>query len=107
MRCTSCKKDNREGRKFCAQCGQPLKLGCPVCGAHSEPAERFCGDCGAALGGHIQPGVDQSPKAESKVSEIRVTPEQPDPSTTIDGERKTVTALFAKVKGSVWTRNNI
>jgi class 3 adenylate cyclase len=100
MRCASCKHDNREGRKFCAQCGQPLKLGCPACGAHNEPAERFCGDCGAALGGHVQPGVDQSPKATSKVSEIRITPEQPDVSTTIDGERKTVTVLFADIKGS-------
>jgi class 3 adenylate cyclase len=33
--------------------------------------------------------------------EIRVTPEQPDASTAIDGERKTVTALFADIKGSM------
>ena len=32
--------------------------------------------------------------------EIRVTREQQDPSTTIDGERKTVTALFADIKDS-------
>jgi class 3 adenylate cyclase len=31
---------------------------------------------------------------------IRVTPEQPDTSATLDGERKTVTALFADIKGS-------
>jgi class 3 adenylate cyclase len=31
---------------------------------------------------------------------IRVTLEQPDTSTVIDGERKTVTALFADIKGS-------
>jgi class 3 adenylate cyclase len=31
---------------------------------------------------------------------IRVTPEQPDASATLDGERKTVTALFADIKGS-------
>jgi hypothetical protein len=46
--------------------------------------------------GYVQPGVDQSPKATSKATEIRVTPEQPD-SSTIDGERKTVTALFADI----------
>ena len=32
--------------------------------------------------------------------EIRVIAEQPDASTVIDGERKTVTALFADIKGS-------
>jgi class 3 adenylate cyclase/tetratricopeptide (TPR) repeat protein len=100
MRCTKCGTDNREGRRFCAQCGQPLKLGCAACGAHNEPGERFCGDCGAALAGHAQTGVDQSPKATSTVPKIRVTPEQPDASTAIDGERKTVTALFADIKGS-------
>src|SRR6266851_1874776 len=101
MRCTKCSTDNREGRRFCALCGQPLKLGCPSCGAHNEPGERFCGDCGAALAGHVQSGVDQSPKATSTVPEIRVTPEQPDASTAVDGERKTVTALFADIKGSM------
>jgi class 3 adenylate cyclase/tetratricopeptide (TPR) repeat protein len=100
MLCTKCGTDNREGRRFCAQCGQPLKLGCPACGAHNEPGERFCGDCGAALAGRVQPGIDQSPKATSTVPKIRVTPEQPDGSTVIDGERKTVTALFADIKGS-------
>src|SRR5262249_13815837 len=33
-------------------------------------------------------------------SQIRITPEQPDASTALDGERKTVTALFADIKGS-------
>ena len=49
MRCPKCGNENRERRKFCAQCGEPLKLECPSCGAPNEPGERFCGDCGAAL----------------------------------------------------------
>ena len=28
MRCSKCGSDNREGRKFCVQCGQALKLAC-------------------------------------------------------------------------------
>src|ERR1700730_15983259 len=100
MRCTGCGTDNREGRKFCAQCGQPLKLVCPACGTHNEPGERFCGDCGAALAGHVHPGVGQLLKASSTAPEIRVTAAQPDPSILADGERKTVTALFADIKGS-------
>jgi class 3 adenylate cyclase len=41
-----------------------------------------------------------STQAVSAAANIRVTPEQPDGSTVLDGERKTVTALFADLKGS-------
>jgi class 3 adenylate cyclase/tetratricopeptide (TPR) repeat protein len=50
MRCQSCGTENREGRKFCAECGSPLAAACPACGAANEPGERFCGECGTALG---------------------------------------------------------
>ena len=40
MRCTKCGTDNREGRKFCAQCGVPLKAVCPSCGAGNELDEK-------------------------------------------------------------------
>src|SRR5215468_5593436 len=98
MRCSKCGTENREGRKFCVQCGQALKLACPSCGAPSEPGERFCGDCGAAVIVNARPGVAQSFTAPPNTSEIRIAPEQADAS--LDGERKTVTALFADIKGS-------
>ncbi len=101
MHCTKCGTDSREGRRFCGQCGQPLKLVCPACGAGNEPGERFCGDCGAALVVHAQPSIDQPHKATSTAPEIRVTLEQPEASTMAEGERKTVTALFADIKGSM------
>jgi len=49
MRCSKCGVENREGRKFCAQCGTPLPANCARCGASNEPGEKFCGNCGAAL----------------------------------------------------------
>jgi len=48
----------------------------------------------------VAPAAASSAEAASTVPNIRVTPEQPDASTVIDGERKTVTALFADIKGS-------
>ena len=36
MRCTKCGSDNREGRKFCGECGAPLNARCPECGARVE-----------------------------------------------------------------------
>jgi class 3 adenylate cyclase/tetratricopeptide (TPR) repeat protein len=53
--CSSCGRENRSGRKFCAECGAPLALACPSCGAANEPGERFCGDCGARLEEEAQP----------------------------------------------------
>src|SRR5712691_1762075 len=49
MRCSKCGGDNREGRKFCAQCGAAMAAKCARCGAPNEPGEKFCGDCGAPL----------------------------------------------------------
>ena len=47
--CSSCQCENREGRRFCVDCGRPLAQPCPACGAGYEPGERFCGECGASL----------------------------------------------------------
>jgi class 3 adenylate cyclase len=68
MRCTACGTDNREGRKFCAQCGQPLKLVCSACGAGNELGERFCGDCGVALGETHPSNLHASTSAEARAS---------------------------------------
>src|SRR5208282_1665252 len=95
MNCTKCGADNREGRKFCAKCAAPLSRPCPQCGASNEPGEDFCGECAAALG---TPAAAASAKKSHDTAPIRVfdapTPEH------LEGERKTVTALFADIKGS-------
>ena len=100
MRCTKCETESTTGRKFCATCGSPLTSRCPKCGAENAPSSAFCEDCGTALAVSAAPAVASSPQSASTAPEIRVTPEQPDASTAIDGERKTVTALFADIKGS-------
>jgi class 3 adenylate cyclase len=93
MRCAKCGADNREGRKFCAKCAAPLARSCPQCGASNEPGENFCGECAAPLG--------QAPTASAKKSNdspIRVA--DAPAAENLEGERKTVTALFADIKGS-------
>jgi class 3 adenylate cyclase len=99
MRCAKCASDNRDGRKFCAKCGVALAHQCARCGASNKPGEDFCGECGAALTAIAVAGASL-PQAASAIPDIRITPEQPDTSKVIDGERKTVTALFADIKGS-------
>ena len=55
MKCRRCQHDNREGRRFCAECGASLALACASCGFSNEPGEKFCGGCGAPLG--VQAGT--------------------------------------------------
>src|SRR5262244_1569643 len=50
MQCSRCRAENRQGRRFCAECGASLALACPACGFSNEPGEKFCGGCGAPLG---------------------------------------------------------
>src|SRR5712675_1193616 len=90
-RCTKCGADNREGAKFCSECATPFAVKCPRCGATNKPAAKFCDECAASL-------VPASNIPES-VQPVRVVAEQPEAS-ALNGERKTVTALFADIKGS-------
>src|SRR5947209_3471550 len=69
MRCQSCGTENREGRKFCAECGSPLAAACPACGAANEPGERFCGECGAALG-EAAPSAARGSGAERRLVSV-------------------------------------
>src|SRR5215469_13632969 len=98
MRCGKCGNDNREGRRFCAECGAVLAIQCAQCGASNEPGEKFCGQCGKPLAvgraaSPIPPAPGAGPEAISVATETA--------GAIPDGERKTVTALFADIKGSM------
>ena len=99
MRCTKCGTESTTNRKFCAACGSPLSSRCPKCGAENAPSSAFCEDCGAALAAYAASSATSLPQSASTPSNIRVTPEQP-AGDALEGERKTVTALFADIKGS-------
>ena len=91
MRCSNCGSDNPADRKFCGECGAQFRLRCPKCGKENVPPFRFCGDCGAALtaaGSIVPTQVGASVRREATAPEA------------LEGERKTVTALFADLKGS-------
>ena len=85
MRCAKCSIENREGRKFCAECGAALNVRCRSCGAENEPAEKFCGKCGAALDAPVSTPVSATPPIQS--------PE-------MAGERRHLTVLFCDLVGS-------
>ena len=103
MNCASCGHENREGRRFCGQCGGPLATVCPSCGGIDEEGERFCGRCGADLTPEAaqpapRPGRDRDLRdyTPKHLAEVILRSKS-----ALEGERKQVTVLFADVKGSV------
>jgi len=78
MKCPKCQFDNREGVKFCEECGAKMELKCPKCGAEIPLERKFCGKCGQKL-------------------EAKEVIEKVEPS--IEGERKQVTVLFSDLSG--------
>jgi len=83
MTCPGCGAENRQGVRFCVQCGEPLSRACASCGAPYNEGERFCGDCGALL----TRAVDGSAASTKVESPARVS------------ERRHVTVLFADLVG--------
>ena len=98
MRCPSCNYDNPADAAFCEECGTKLELLCPACKAPVSAGARFCKKCGAALRS-TKPAASATVSASSTKSQIIIGADSAAP-TPLDGERKTVTALFADIKGS-------
>ena len=97
MRCASCSTENPQGAKFCIQCATPFKRRCQKCAFDNPPEAKFCTQCAIALNG--QAGQPSKATSGSTPPVIDVTLKNSEPP-AIDGERKTVTALFADIKGS-------
>ncbi|MBI3045714.1 MAG: AAA family ATPase [Betaproteobacteria bacterium] len=111
MLCPSCGFDNPEGMKFCGECGAPLKNRCPNCGFENPPRFKFCGECAAPLTGR-PPVSSPQPLSSTPQAPLSYTPPHlaeriraektaMEARGTADGERKTITALFADIQGSM------
>ncbi len=98
MQCPVCQTSNREGRRFCSQCGGLLTLACPACGFTNAPSDRFCGGCGGTVAG--PPGNARFASPESYTPK-RLAEKILTSRTALEGERKQVTVLFADIRGSM------
>src|SRR5881628_1986341 len=102
MKCPRCQAENREGARFCRECGATLSAVCWSCGAKVEAGSKFCDGCGASL--------DAPPASGPRASRF-ASPESYTPThlaeriltskSAMEGERKQVTVLFADLKGSM------
>src|SRR5215813_1529285 len=120
MQCPRCHRRNSETAKFCEECGNRLPRTCPACGHEVSPIAKFCSDCGEPLLRQSQ--VHSLKSTVEDISDARRQPSAPSPVSYTpehlaeriraeqaamatrgapDGERKTITALFADIKGSM------
>jgi predicted ATPase/class 3 adenylate cyclase len=110
MRCPRCQAENRQGARFCRECGATFGAVCPSCGASLETGSKFCDDCGAPLTATAPPPPAAPPAARPAPSRF-ASPEAYTPKhlaekiltarSALEGERKHVTVLFADLKGSM------
>ena len=78
MICVKCQFENREGAKFCKECGTNLESACPKCGTVYQLGSKFCDECGYTLAQKI---------------------ETDEPAPGDRGERKHVAVLFSDLSG--------
>jgi hypothetical protein len=66
---------------------------CPNCRSENPAGKPSCGECAAAFAVTVQGRVAESTRAESSAPDSRIKSKAD--RSLVDGERKTVTALFA------------
>jgi class 3 adenylate cyclase len=96
MKCPQCQADNRDGVKFCEECGAKFERECPGCKSKIPIGKKFCGECGCNLLDSLEtPAIDYD-KPHSYTPKFLADRILTDRS-SIEGERKLVTILFADV----------
>jgi class 3 adenylate cyclase len=105
MDCPSCGHENRPGAAFCGECGTalPHEVTCPACGTSNPRNQRFCDSCGGSLQAEqtAAPASAAEPQAPAPRAYTpphlaeKILRERP----SLEGERRTVTVLFADAMG--------
>lgn len=98
MRCIHCQGKHTAAQQFCHNCGSCLACACPDCGFLNKSDAHYCGECGKSLtdisSTQRQRFVPaQIPLPENLADQIRHS------QSSIEGERKQVTILFADIQG--------
>src|SRR5260370_34558663 len=86
MHCSKCGRHGISGKRFCAECGNPLSNRCSNCNSDNAADAKFCADCGKPLETPVSPAVAATP---------------PVPASEVVGERRHLTILFCDLVGSV------
>ncbi len=97
-RCAACRFENREGVRYCEDCGGALEQRCPSCGEAVPAGRKFCGACGQRL--DAAPGTRLDASSPDSYTPRHLAEKILQSRAALEGERKQVTVLFADVAGS-------
>jgi class 3 adenylate cyclase/predicted ATPase len=101
MECPRCQAENREGARFCRECGALFDTVCSSCGAKVQAESKFCDSCGTPLAAAPRPEPErprldgaQTTTAEDIVEIIGTA------KVAAAAERRQITVLFCDLVGS-------
>ena len=104
MKCSECRTENPNTRKFCYECGKKLLKICAQCGYENLPRDKFCGECGQNLPLPSEP-TPKDLSFDEKIDKIQrylpkgLTDKILSQRDRIEGERKQVTVMFCDMEG--------
>ena len=104
MKCPNCQCENRQGVKFCEECGTKMEIQCPSCDALIPMGKKFCGECGHNFVAPSEP-TPKDLSFDEKIDKIQrylpkgLTEKILSQRDRIEGERKQVTVMFCDMEG--------
>src|SRR5512132_3815064 len=101
MNCPLCQAENREGARFCRECGALFAAVCSSCGAKIEAGSKFCDNCGTPLAATptptYEPGGAAGTAAAPAEDATRVVRSAKSPA---EPQRRQLTVMFCDLVGS-------
>ena len=104
MQCPKCQFENREGVKFCIECGNRFETHCTICNHLNPPENKFCGKCGSTLS-QASEETQKTLSFDEKLEKIKkylpkgLSEKILSQRNKIEGERKHVTVMFCDMVG--------
>src|SRR5262245_34908759 len=102
MKCPRCQAENREGARFCRNCGALFGVLCSSCGATIQAESKFCDSCGTPLAAAAEPGPGRVHRESAPVATAEDTVKIAGTSNmpAAEAERRQLTVLFCDLVGS-------
>src|SRR5438034_11606412 len=101
MKCPRCQHENEASAKFCEECAAPLARACTRCGRQLAPTAKFCPECAHPTGLSTTPPPEQRFGSPESYTPKHLVERILTSKSSVEGERKLVTVLFADLKGSM------